>query len=728
MNITKLLLTTLFIFYSCLIGIGQYSGKKLKDKANLYFKNDKYFEALHLYKKYDKIKSKDREVKLRLGICYYFNNEIDRSIDYLSAIVSNDKKPKALPYFYLGCAYHSKKEFKKAIENYKLYLKYSSTNDSNRSAVKDEIKRCARGIKIKYQKELAVVENLGENVNTRFDDFTTVESPNNPNKLYFSSARTGNLGGLRDKDGKLDDLKGKYSSDIFSIILQNGAWTNPKRMNNLLNSTQNDVILDFNEDGTAMLIFKGFDLFSGHILVDSFTPIEEKPLYPNKFQSSIVAERGDASPYFFNDSTLVFSSRIEGGFGGSDLYITQKSNGQWCPPLNLGGTINSAYDESTPFLAENGRTLYFSSNSAKGIGGFDIYRADFDDFKKEWSRPKNLGLPINSPKDDNYFRLSRDGSLGYFSSSRIEGYGGKDLYVAYFKTQNLEQLISSTPPGFHTLAFKNLNLEYDANYAKTNNYAFKGEMGEFEVEAIYFDSDDDLLNANNIAILNKTIRLMEKYPQLKIELTGNIDNQAQKQFSLFFSIKRAEQIADYLIESGVKPSNILLKGCGSNFPIAKNIFGDTPNLLGQRLNRRIDFKIFNTQRVPVNFIVKQANVEQGMIGSKGLYYSKVIKGLSYKVQVAEIKHNYNSRVIVDYPDAMVESSADSKFYRYTIGLYKTFESANYLRKELQRQGITTAEVVAYINGIRLSESESISQSTSFPDLLNFMDSASKDKF
>ena len=154
-----------------------------------------------------------------------------------------------------------------------------------------------------------------------------------------------------------------------------------------------------------------------------------------------------------------------------------------------------------------------------------------------------------------------------------------------------------------------------------------------------------------------------------------------------------------MVPPEIKPSNILLKGCGSNFPIAKNIFGDTPNLLGQRLNRRIDFKIFNTQRVPVNFIAKQANVEQGMIGSKGLYYSKVIKGLSYKVQVAEIKHNYNSRVIVDYPDAMVESSADSKFYRYTIGLYKTFESANYLRKELQRQGITTAEVVAFAESL-----------------------------
>ena len=725
MNFIKLISTILFIFYFCLAGIGQLSGKKLKDKANLYFKNEKYFEALQLYQKYDKIKTKDEEVKLRLGICYFFNNEIDRSIDYLSALVYNKKKPKALPYFYLGCAYHSKKQFKKAIKNYKLFLKNSSSSDSNRLSVKDEIKRCSQGLKIKYQKELAVVENLGENVNTRFDDFTSVESPNNPNKLYFSSARTGNLGGLRDKEGKLDDLKGKYSSDIFSVILQNGTWTNPKRMSNLLNSTQNDVILDFNEDGTAMLLFKGFDLYSGHILVDSFKPIEEKPLYPYKFQSSIVAERGDASPYFFNDSTLVFSSRIDGGFGGSDLYISQKSNGKWCPPLNLGSTINSAYDESTPFLAEDGRTLYFSSNSTNGMGGFDIYKAIFSDFKKEWSKPENLGMPINSPRDDNYFRLSRDGSLGYFSSSRIEGYGGKDLYMAYFKTQNLEQLISSTPSGFHTLAFKNLNLEPDGDYVNSNNYAFKGEMGEFEVEPIYYNSDDDLLNANNITQLNKIIRLMEEYPQLKIELTGNTDNQDQEQFSLFFSIKRAEQIADFLIKSGVEPSNILLKGCGSNFPIAKNVFGDTPNLLGQRLNRRIDFKLYNIQRVPINFNVKQPNVEKGMVASKGVYYGKVIKGLSYKVQVAEIKQNYNSRMIVDYPDAMVESRADSQYYKYTIGLYKTFESANYLRKELQRQGITIAEVVPYINGIRLSESESASQSASYPDLLNFVDSASQ---
>ncbi len=725
MKIIRLILTTLFISSFCLAGTGQFSGKKLKDKANLYFKNEKYFEALELYKKYDKIKNKDQDVKIRLGICYFFNNEMDRSIDYLMPLVHNKKKPKARAYFYLGCAYHSKQEFKKAIKYYKLFLKHRPSNDPNRLSVKDEIKRCAQGLKIKYQKELAVVENLGENVNTRSDEFSSVQSPNNPEKLYFSSARPGNLGGLRDKEGKLDDLKGKYSSDIFSVIIQNGTWTNPKRMNNLLNSTQNDVILDFNDDGTAMLLFKGFDFYSGQILIDSFKPIEEKPLYPPKFESSVVAERGDAAPYFFNDSTLIFSSRIDGGFGGSDLYISQKSNGKWCPPLNLGSTINSAYDETTPFLAEDGRTLYFSSNSVVGIGGFDIYKAVFNDFKKEWNKPQNLGLPINSPKDDTHFRLSQDGSLGYFTSARIDGFGGKDLYAAYFKTQNLEQLVSSTPAGFHTLAFKNLDLEPDGNYVNNNGYAFKGEMADFEVEPIYYESDDDLLSVDNIAQMNKIIRLMEEYPQLKIEITGNSDNQDQEQFSLFFSIKRAEQVADYLVESGVDPSNIILKGCGSNFPIAKNVFGDKPNLLGQRLNRRIDFKIFNIQRVPVNFIEKQPKVEQGMIASRGVYYGKAIKGLSYKVQVAEIKQNYNSRMIVDYPDAMVESRADSNYYQYTIGLYQTFESANYLRKELQRQGIATAEVIPYINGIRLSNSESKSQSALFPDLLNFMDSASQ---
>jgi len=160
--------------------------------------------------------------------------------------------------------------------------------------------------------------------------------------------------------------------------------------------------------------------------------------------------------------------------------------------------------------------------------------------------------------------------------------------------------------------------------------------------------------------------------------------------------------------------------------INSNFLYGTTNLLGQRMNRRIDLNLINAKGLPINIIVNSPQVEKAMRASKGRFYFNSIKGLSYKVQIAEIKQNYNSNLIMDYPDAMVESTGDSKYYRYTVGLYQTFDSAEYLRVELQRKGVTTAEVIPYINGIRLGEEESKSQSASYPDLLNFIDSASQD--
>jgi len=728
MNVLKIFFSIICLTCVCIGStFAQFSDKKLKDKANLYFKNQKYFEALQLYQQYDHIKKKDQQVKLRLGICHYFNNNISETINYLSPLVFNRKKANPKAHFYLGYAYHSKGEFIKAIKHYKEFLKNTSPKEPNRAAVKDDIKRCASALKLVYLPDLAIVENLGEKVNSRFDDFAPVQSPNRKDKIYFSSAREDNLGGLRNKEGILDELSGKYSSDIFSIIIQNGEWTNPKRLSNLLNSPQNDVIFDFNDDGTAMLLFKGFDYYSGQILIDSFKPIQEKPLFPPRFQSPASAERGDGAVFFFNDSTIIFSSRIDGGYGGSDLYVAQYSKGQWSAPQNLGEEVNSAYDETSPFLALDGRTLYFSSNKIHGAGGFDIYKTFFDDVKKQWITPQNLGFPINSPKDDLNFRLTTDGSQGFFSSSRIEGMGGKDIYTAYFKSQNIEQLMTSAPAGFHSVAFRDVFAEQlGGDYPIDEELVFRGEYTDYYLNPIYYNTDDDILSPSNITQLNKIINMMNEYPQLKIEISGNTDNQDQPQFALYFSIKRAEQIASYFIENGVSKSNIFVKGLGANFPIAKNKFGSETNLLGQRMNRRMDVKFFETRGVPYNFIVNAPTVEKAMSSSKGKYFRNAIKGLSYKVQVAEIKQNYNSSLILDYPNAMVESKANSPYYLYSLGLYQTFDSADLLQKDLQRIGITTAKIVPYIDGIRVMQSEFKSQSSTYPDLLNYINSASKD--
>ena len=565
------------------------------------------------------------------------------AISYLSALINNEKKPNPVAYFYLGYTYHAQHDFKKAVYNYKLFLKKTETSNPNRQTVKDEILRCANAMKLVWQEKLAVVENMGEKVNTRFDEFAPIQSPNSEEKIYFASARRGNLGGLRDQNGILDDLRGNYSSDIFSASVHNGEWTNPTRLSNLVNSPQNDVVLDFNETGTAMYIFKGYDYFSGQILIDSFKPIEEKPLYPSQFISPIKAEKGDGTPFFFNDTTILFSSRIDGGFGGSDLYLIQFSNGKWSTPQNLGATINSPYDETTPYLANDGRTLYFSSNNVIGMGGFDIYQSKYNDFNKEWSEPINMGIPINSSKDDAYFRLNQDGTKGFFSSGRMDGLGGQDLYVAYFKTQRIEQLISSMPKGFHSIEFEELfNKENEEFVMSSDENFYKGELIDFELDPLFYDDDDDVLNEDNIQILKKIVNIVKEYPQIKIELVGNSDHNDPEQFALYFSIKRAEKVAQFLTENGIKPSHIFIKGCGSNFPIAKNDFGAVQNMLGERINKRIDIQLHDTRRTPLNIIVNTPKVEKAMAATKGIFYQRAIQGLSYKVQVAAIKQNYGS--------------------------------------------------------------------------------------
>ena len=728
MDALKIKLFFLLIFCICFNANAQNSANKIKDKANQYFEYQRYSEALQYFQRYNKLKSNDKDIRLKIGICHYFTNDVDVAIKYFSSLTDNVKKPDPVALFYLGCAHHAKHDFKEAIAYYKSFLKHGSSDDPNRKAVKDEIRRCGNAMRIVYQEKLAIVENLGEKVNTPYDEFAPVQSPNYEDKMYFSSARKGNLGGLRDKKGMLHEIKGKYSSDIFSANIHNGEWTNPKRLSSLVNSPQNDVALDFSDTGKAMFIFKGFDLYSGKILVDSFRAVEDKPLYPPRFKGPMSAERADRDPYFFNDTVVIFSSIIEGGYGGSDLYIAQRSNGIWSKPQNLGPQVNSAYDETSPFLSVDGRALYFSSNNIIGMGGYDVYKTTFNDYKKEWSEVTNLGVPINSSRDDIHFRLDQDGSKAYFASSRIGGYGKRDLFVAYFKSQQMEQITQSTPAGFHTIAFENLfkkQIYSDIASVSETNY-YKGEMIDFEMEPLFYDSDEDVLNSNNIKALNNLINTIKEYPQIKVELVGNSDKSDQAKFALYFSVKRAEKIADYLKNNGINDSNIIVKGCGANFPIAKDDIGAAPNFLGQRFNRRIDVVLHNTNRTPLNVLTDLPEVEEAMASNKGVFYKRAIKGLSYKVQVAEIKQNYNSDIIVKFPDATVETTANSNYYRYTVGLYQTFESAEILRKNLIRQGVTIAKVVPYVNGLPLSEREWESQTSNYPDLMNFIVNTSQD--
>ncbi len=712
-------------------GITQTNPKQLKMDATNFFEKGKYPESLNLFLKYQRLKPADEEIKQMVGICYYHTNNVSNARRYLQFVISNEKKIDPLAYYYLAKTYHAELDFSNAIKFYKEYLRQTKQGEKFREGVKDDIRRCATAIRMSSQEEVAVVENMGDKVNTVYDEFAPILSPNYDSKIYFSSARRGASGNKRDEKGFVDDLYGNYRSDMYSSVVVNGEWTATSAFGSLLNSTRNDVILDFSETGSVMYFFKGLNYYSGEILVDSFRKTEQS-LFPSAFKGPTIGAEGDRDLFFFKDTILLFSSFRSGGYGGSDLYITVFSNGEWSLPKNLGAQINSAYDERSPFLSKDGRTLYFSSNGTKGIGGLDVFKARYDDNTQSWSTPVNMGVPINSAGEDAFFRLSKDGLKAFFSSSRKDGLGERDVFVAYFKGYQNEQRKELKPVCFHLVpAYKRAqseggvvittpDLPNNSGGIDINQPTFDPEeIQSYEFPPLYFGSDENVLTLNNLKELNRVARLMIQYPQLKLQLNSHFDGSSPAQFDLFFSVKRAEKAAEYLVDNGVKPSNVFVVGSGSNYPIARQL-SELNNANGQNFNRRLDLSFSNTEGLPLAIRMQAPRVQSSLKDSRGEYYKKSIAGLSYKVQVAAIRQNYVSDIILNYSDPMVESRMDQDIYRYSVGLYKTFQSAEELKKELLTKGLTDAFIAPYINGKRVNRSDLRLFTQVYPDLVNYL--------
>ena len=696
----------------------------LKKEGVKYYEAGKYDSALSVLLKYHEIVSDDPEVNEKIGACFFLTNETQMALSFLTKVVEDEKTLSADAYFYLAKTLHAGKRFKEAAKNYKLFLKTSGKNDERNEMVKDELRRCVFGMKIQSFETTALVENLGEKVNSPGDDFRPILSPNHTDRLYFSSNREGNLKVLDKDKTPAGEGGGLYSSDMFSTTLINGEWGLTNRMNFFLNSPAQEVVLDFSTDGSRMYFFRGPTLYGGEILIDTFRQkVVDNTLFPPKFNSPLQAERGDGAPYFFNDTILLFASRREGGFGGLDLYITKFTGEKWTEAENLGATINSPYDETSPFLARDGRTLYFSSNySRRGIGGLDIFKATYVDQSERWTSPENLKLPINSAGDDDHFRLTDDGLKAFFSSSRRDGFGGRDLYVANFPTPRKEQLNSSAPITFEQVPASREQLAEVAiseSMPKGETGFPKKEIPTYEIAPLFYEAEGTLLTPVNIQKLNSLLQLLNKHPQLKVCLTGHSNGQDSKSFDLFFSIKMAEKAGEYLVQNGILASKIILQGVGSAYPVAKNEVNGKPNPAGGKLNRRIEITIHNTERLPLRIIVKEPRINDLMANSEGNYFKTAINSLSYKVQIASIKQMYHGDLITRYRDAMVERNFHSEFYDYSVGLYQTFNSADELRKDIQRNGVAAAKVVPYIHGLRISKEQAASYAKVYPDLGNF---------
>ncbi len=707
----------------------QIQGKKIKSTADLYFSKQKYVEALNLYQKFQRVEPQDESILSPMGISYLQTGNVDQGLKLLRRVVGNSKKPATEDLFFLGKAYHLSGSFQEAASIFKSYLAAVDDKDERRAMVKDMIRRCGKGLQMIGTDEIAVVENLGESINTVGDEISPIISPNYNNKLYFSSGRFGNVGGMRDQEGKSDELYGFYRTDMFSSYEKAGKWTVPEPMPNLLNSSRNDVILDFTNNGQVLFYFKGNDLVSGEILVDSFST-QETSLFSKSFKGPLNPQRGDISFHFFNDSILVFSSRMDGGEGGLDLYISTWNAGNWSTPQNLGPNINTPYDETTPFLAKDGRTLYFSSNAPKSMGGLDVFSSKYSDNSESWSTARNLGAPINSPGDDNFFRLTKDGLKAYFSSERKGGFGNQDIYVAYFKKERAEQLVTSRPitfdrvPSFRRAQRDAGTLVGEVNPGQINPVIIPDSDGQpiktFKFRSLYINQNDQVIGPGNIQELEKIAQFLQAYPASAVVLRGHGDGSSPNDFKLYFSIKRSEKASQYLLSKGVNPKQLYLQGFGDQYPIMKKQIESGPKLNAEKYNRRIDYEFIGLAGYPVEIVMEKEKVRDNYLDERGKSFLSKQKGLIYRIQVSAISQNFYLPENLRQEEWIVEKSGSFDGYKYQLGYFTDYKSAVNRKNQLVGSGMAGCFVVPYMNGVTLKRSDALRLMEQYPDLQYYL--------
>jgi outer membrane protein OmpA-like peptidoglycan-associated protein len=360
---------------------------------------------------------------------------------------------------------------------------------------------------------------------------------------------------------------------------------------------------------------------------------------------TINSEYWESQPSLSPDKrVLYFAARDPSGFGGSDLYMsTIQTNGKWGNPVNMGPGINTSADESCPFIHADNQTLYFSSKGLPGYGDADLF------FIKKlpdgsWSKPQNLGYPVNTIDEESSLVISSDGITGYYASDGIESRGGLDLYsfelpvldrpnkTLWIKGKVFDQKTNSGLPSAVELinlataqTINKVQTDEEGNYLITlpvgNDYAFnvnrRGYLfysGNFslkqkendttyilniplipiEVNAsivlnnIFFDTKKAELKPESLIELDKVIQLLKDNPTVQIEISGHTDNVGKPADNLILSNNRAKSVINYFLYKGVAANRIKSKGYGATKPIA-----DNKTEAGKAKNRRTELKVIS---------------------------------------------------------------------------------------------------------------------------------------
>lgn len=425
--------------------------------AREHYKHNNFQMALKVYKELLKTDPQNEEYNLRLGICY-LRTDINKpaAIPYLETAT---KLPKVddEAWFYLGQAYHYAHRFDEAI---KAYNKYKELVPKEAAKADRQIEMCNNGKQLVKFPINVTFNNLGKEINSEFPDYYPVVS-GDESVLLFTSRKTGNIGNQVEVDGY-------YSSDIYISVVKDGAWQKAKNLGPPVNTRLDEQAVSISNDGKKMIVYIDHIDSLGNLYVSEKRGNSFGRLL--KLNNNVNEGLETAGSITTEEDLIFFASERSGGFGGRDIYMSRKlPNGQWALPMNLGPTINTPYNEDFPRLAEDGVTLYFSSEGHSSMGNYDVFKSIWDKENNTWSIPKNLGYPLNTADDDRQIYITNDQRAAYVSRAREGGFGNQDIYrVSFSDAEAKYTIVTGTLLTADTSSAKNFEAIITATNTKTN--------------------------------------------------------------------------------------------------------------------------------------------------------------------------------------------------------------------------------------------------------------------
>jgi len=368
-----------------------------------------------------------------IGVCYLNTySNVPKAIPYFEFVIKQ-KKYDVYALYDLGLAYMHCHRFDDAIRSFERFMEERKGKEVNLISADREIEMCKNALEL-IKKPLNVkFENLGPVINSPFPEINPLIN-NDETMLIFSSRRQGNTGNMIDNDGYC-------TPDIYFSEIKNNNWEKAKKISGGINTPYTELSVGLSPN--ADILFLCIDDVNHKYKVLASPKKGKTFVRPESLGEALYANSNMTGACTSKDNkTLFFSSDKPGGRGGKDIYISKKlPSGEWSTPKNAGDMINTEYDEDYPIMSPDNETLYFASTGHNSMGGYDIFKSEWNKEDDTFSEPENIGYPLNDTYDNKLISFTRSGRYAYLVTNRNDGLGDLDVYRVVFNDVKFRECI-----------------------------------------------------------------------------------------------------------------------------------------------------------------------------------------------------------------------------------------------------------------------------------------------